>query len=120
MHLYYSQADTEVLRKVLNGQEHNPAMDRYARSLIFGHERITPALSVHFKPITVDEVDQQVREYQAYADSFSLSETLKRPIAYAIVPADGNFNFANLDRWYQRDNGEKVGANILYRLKLRN
>lgn len=120
MHLYYSQADTEVLRKVLNGHEQHPAMDRYARSLIFGHERITPALSVHFKPISANEVDQEVREYQAYANAFSLSETLRRPITYAIVPAEGNFNFANLDQWYQRDNGERVGANILYRLKLRN
>ena len=120
MHLYYSQADTDVLRKVLNGQGHSPAMDRYARSLIFGHERITPALSVNFKPITATEVDQQVREYQAYANSFSLSETLTRPIGYAIVPAESNFNFANLDLWYQRDDGERVGANILYRLKLRN
>jgi hypothetical protein len=120
MHLYYSQADTEDLRKVLTGQEHNLTMSRYARSLIFGHERITPALSLNFTPITAAEVDQEVRVYQAYANSFSAAEVLKRPIAYAVVPAHDHFDFANLDRWYQRDSGETVGANILYRLKVRN
>ena len=119
MHLYYSKADTEVLRRVLNGWEDNPTMDRYARSMIFGHERITPALSLHFNPIQEDEVDQEVRAYQAYANSFSRAEVLKRPLAYAVVPADGNFDFANLDRWYDRDAGELVGAYKLYRLKLR-
>jgi hypothetical protein len=65
MHLYYSSVDTEALRKVLNGGQDNPNMDRYARSVIFGHERITPALSLHFEPIQKDEVDREVRAYQA-------------------------------------------------------
>jgi hypothetical protein len=37
-----------------------------------------------------------------------------------VVPTDGNFDFANLDRWYERDAGERVEAYTLYRLKLRN
>jgi hypothetical protein len=119
MHLYYSNADTEALRRVLNGGEDNPIMDRYARSMIFGHERITPALSLHFKPIQEDEVDQEVRAYQTYANSFSRAEVLKRPVAYAVAPVDENFDFANLDRWYERDAGERVGFFTLYRLKLR-
>ena len=120
MHLYYSNADTEALRRVLNGGEGNPTMDRYARSMIFGHERITPALSLHFKPIQEDEVDQEVRAYQTFANSFSRLEVMRRPIAYAVVPVDGNFDSANLDRWYERDAGEQVGSYTLYRLKLRN
>lgn len=119
MHLYYSKADIEALRRVLNGGEDNPILNRYARSIIFGHERITPALSLHFKPIQRDEVDEEVRAYQAYVNSFSRSEVLKRTIAYAVVPAEGNFDCANLDRWYERDAGEQVGAFTLYRLKLR-
>lgn len=120
MQLYYSNADTEALRKVLSDQPDNPIMDRYARSLIFGHERITPALSLHFKPIKEDEVDQEVRAYKAYADSFSREDALRRPISYAVVSADGSFDFTTLDRWYERDAGEHVGAHMLYRLKLRN
>jgi hypothetical protein len=88
--------------------------------VIFGNERITPALGVHFRPIQQDEIDQEVRTYQAYSDSFSREEVLKRPITYAVIPADTNFDFTNLDRWYERDAGERVGAHTLYRLKLRN
>lgn len=119
MHLYYSNADPEILRKVLNGLDSNPAMDRYARSVIFGHERMTPALGLHFDAIRQDEIDREVRAYQAYAASFSRSDALKRPIGYAVVPVEGDVDLANLDRWYDRHSGERVGEHTLYRLKLR-
>jgi hypothetical protein len=119
MHLYYSKAKTEALRNALNGISEDPTVDRHARSVIFGDERITPALSLHFKPIQPDEVEREVRAYEAYLSSFSREEAVKRPIAYAVIPVAGNFDFANLDRWYERDAGERVGAYTLYRLKLR-
>jgi hypothetical protein len=120
MHLYYSNADPETLRRALNGGEDNSTIGRYARSMMFGHERITPALSPDFKPIREDEVNQEVRAYEAYSNSFSRLEVIKRPITYAVVPADASFDFVSLDRWYERDAGERVGAQMLYRLKLRN
>ena len=87
-------------------------MNRYARSMIFGHERITPALSLNFKPIQEDEVDREVQAYQTYADSFSRAEALKRPTCVRRSASDGNFDFANLDRWYERDAGERVGPSL--------
>jgi hypothetical protein len=36
-----------------------------------------------------------------------------------VVRADGEPDYANLDRWYQRDAGERIGGFVLYRLKLR-
>jgi hypothetical protein len=120
MHLYYSKADTESLREALKGTPDDPSMNYYARAAVFGHERIVPALSFHFKPIQPDEIDEEVRAYQAFASSFSRGEALKRPIAYAVTPADGKFDPANLDRWYERDSGERWGAYTLYRLRLRN
>lgn len=118
MHLYYSKAESGTLRQVLNGMPNDLGI--YARSVIFGHERVTPALSLHFQPIQPDEIEHEVRAYEAYANSFSREEAVSRPIAYAVIPADSNFDFANLDRWYERDAGERGGAYILYRLKLRN
>jgi hypothetical protein len=46
-------------------------------------------------------------------------QALKRPITCAVTPADGKFDFTNIDRWYERDAGERVGAYTLYHLKLR-
>ncbi|SRR6266540_4926536 len=103
----------------LNGTSDNPSMRYYARSVIFGHDRIVPALSGHFKPIQPEEIEQEIRAYQAYADSFSREQVLKRPVTYAVIPADVNFDFTNLDRWYERDAGESFGDYNLYRVKLR-
>lgn len=120
MHLYYSKADPEALRKVLSGtltETHDELSS--ARSVIFGHERIFQGLSSKFTPIQPDEIDREVLAYQTYVKSFSREEAVKRSIAYAVVSAP-NFDFGNLDRWYERDAGERVGAYSLYRLKLRN
>jgi hypothetical protein len=119
MHLYYSRADTGALRQAFKGTPNDPAMNYYARSSIFGHERILPALSADFKPIQPEEIEQEIRVYQAYADSFSREQVVKRPVTYAVIPADNSFDFTNLDRWYERDAGERVGSYILYRLKVR-
>jgi hypothetical protein len=120
MHLYYSKVETEALGKILDG-----TLDVYpdelstARSLIFGHERTISALTSQFSPVQLDEIEREVRAYQAYVRTFSREEALKRPLTYAVVLANGNFDFTNLDRWYERDAGERVGAYELYRLKLR-
>jgi len=45
---------------------------------------------------------------------------MKRPVTYAVVPPDTNFDFTNLDRWYERDAGERVGSYILHHVKVRN
>lgn len=119
MHLYYSKADLESLRQALMGIPKDPSMNYYARSVIFGHDRIVPALSSDFKPIEPEEIEQEVRRYQAFADAFSGEQARRRPITYAVVPVQGSFDFTNLDRWYVRDNGERVGEYILYRVKLR-
>jgi hypothetical protein len=119
MHLYYSEADTEALRQALKGTPNDPAMNYYARSVIFGHERILPALSFHFKPIQDQEIEDEVRAYRTYANSFSREQAIKRPITYAVIPTEGTFDFTNLDRWYERDAGERLAAYNLYRLKLR-
>ena len=121
MHLYYSKVETEALRNALNGppdESHDELSS--VRSVVFGHARIFPGLSSHFELVQPGEIESEVRVYEAYVNSFSRDEALKRPITYAVVPANGHFDFANLDRWYERDAGERVGDYTLYRLKLRN
>lgn len=118
-HLYYSKVEAEALRRTLNNQGTYPTMDSSARSLIFGHERVTRALSVDFKPIGADEIEREVQAYEQFIKSFARYEALKRPVAYAVIPDDSNFDFSNLDRWYERDAGEGVEGYTLYRLRLR-
>jgi hypothetical protein len=121
MHLYYSSVPSESLRKALNDTR-DKSTDALlnARNVIFGHQRVFPYLSPQFKPIQEDEVEREVQAYQTYTNSFSRQAALRRPIAYSVIPVEGNFDFTNLDRWYERDAGERVGDYTLYRLKLRN
>src|SRR4029077_9071689 len=111
MHLYYSNVDLDAFRRVLNGAI-DPTRDELstARSLTFGHERTIEALTPEFKPVKTDEVEGKLQTYQAYANSFTSEEAAKRPLTYAVVPVGDSFKFANLDRWYERDSGETVGA----------
>ena len=120
MHLYYSRVETEALRQALNDTP-DRSRDELStvRNVVFGQARIFPALGSHFEPVQQAEIDREVQAYQAYSNSFSRDEALKRPITYAIIPAAKEFDFTNLDRWYERDAGERVGAYTLYRLKLR-
>jgi hypothetical protein len=121
MHLYYSNADTEALRQALKGRADRSHDELSSvRTAIFGYERTSPALTPQFEPIQEGEIEREVQAYQAYANSFSREEAISRPLSYAVIPAEGSFNLANLDRWYERDAGERVGNYILYRLKLRN
>ena len=121
MHLYYSKTDTEALRQALNGTPDRSRGELSSvRTAIFGYERTSPALTPQFDPIQEGEIEREVQAYQVYANSFSREEALSRLLTYAVIPAEGSFNFANLDRWYERDAGERVGAYTLYRLKLRN
>ena len=119
-HLYYSRVDQKALREVLNGTSQKPPEELWSfRSMVFGHERTIRALSFDFKPIQPDEVEREVNAYETFAKSFSRTQALTRPITYALIPIESNFDFSNLDRWYERDAGEYVGDYILYRLKLR-
>ncbi len=119
MHLYYCNADAMLLRNSLKGVTADIEQSHYARSVIFGHERVLTVLSHEFQPIQPAEIEREVQQYQVYISSFSREEVMKRSITYAVIPVEGNFDFTNLDRWYERDAGERVGDYTLYRLKLR-
>jgi hypothetical protein len=113
-HLYYSNVTPESFHELLTSSSD---FGKYARSVAFGHERMTYALSAQFNPINSWEIDAEVSSYEVYFKSFSRSEVASRPVAYAVVTA--NFDFSNLDRWYERDAGERVGDYVLYTLRLK-
>jgi hypothetical protein len=74
-------------------------------------------LSFDFKPIREEEIEEEVRRYQVYVDSFSSEKALLRPLAYAVTK--GESDLSHLDLWYERDAGERIGEYKLYHLKLR-
>ncbi len=119
MYLYYSKVDGEHLLELLNERTVDSLLSLYARTAIFGNERVVPGLSFDFNPIHQEEIEQEVRSYQAYADSFSRDKVLLHPLAYIVTRVEPESDFSHIDRWYERDSGERIGDYNLYRVKLR-
>jgi hypothetical protein len=112
-YLYYTGVDERRF-----GKELGQRMSTFAAAA-FGHERVMPSQSVLAKPITGEEIANEVASYQAYASSFAREKASQHLLSYVIVPADGSIDLSNLDRWYERDKGDQVGDHILYRVQLR-
>jgi hypothetical protein len=112
-YLYYTGTDSNQLMKDL-GQPMN-----VLAAAAFGHERVIPDLAVRPKPITSEEIAQEVADYQAYVASFNRERASRHILSYVIVAVDGELDLSNVDRWYQRDQGEQVGNYTFYRVQLR-
>ena len=117
MWLYYSATDAGRLRELLSERSEDTFMNHYARVAIFGHERVVPMLSYNFKPIQQEEIEGELRAYQAYTESFSPEKVLLQPLTYVVTR--GESDLSHVDLWYERDAGERFGDYNLYRLKLR-
>jgi hypothetical protein len=86
---------------------------------LFPYYRLDRAVSGNTLPITPEELRERVRDYLNYLASFDRRRSASPTLSYVVVPADEQFDFQNLDRWYQRDVGERIGSFILYRVRLR-
>jgi hypothetical protein len=112
-HLYYSG---------IGEQRFLEAMADYSfeyRIGLFGQERINRTLTAELKPITAEEIRYELGLYLDYAESFDRERAARWPLSYVIAWAGDKPDFANLDRWYERDQGERIGNFILYRVRLR-
>jgi hypothetical protein len=86
---------------------------------IFGWERANPRLTVNYRPITQAEIDAEKNNYANFYAAFDRTHAAAPTLAYVVAQADQPFNFAHLDRWYERDAGERINRHIIYRVRLR-
>jgi hypothetical protein len=116
-YLYYTGED---LRGIDAGQmEALPYRKRYLiHSLIeWGHN--DPAWTVNWKHITAQEVREALSRYADYAAAFSREQASNPVLSYVVTTTEGAPDLSNLDRWYERDVGERIGLFTLYRVRLR-
>jgi hypothetical protein len=86
---------------------------------LFPYQRLSPVISGSNTPLAPEELRAQLASYLEYARSFNRDRAASPRLSYLIVAAEAEPDYANLDRWYERDAGERVGNFVLYRLKLR-
>ena len=88
-----------------------------APSVVFGWERVNPRLAATPNPVAEQDIQEELRRYADYVASFDQARATSLPLTFVVAsPSD---NLANLDRWYVRDEAEKAGNLLLYRVKLR-
>jgi hypothetical protein len=81
----------------------------------WGHN--DPAWTVNWKQITPEDVRAALDGYRSYAASFSREQAANPALSYVVT--EGEADFKNLDRWYERDAGEPLGRFTLYRVRIR-
>lgn len=112
-YLYYSGADEKMLAQAMVEGRFNTL------SALFGVERVITTLTPDPKPITTEDMRAEVRNYTEFIRSFSRERAAQPLLSYVVAPTGAEPEYANLDRWYERDSGERVGVYVLYRVKLR-
>ena len=110
--LYYNNLDENWL-------ENDLRTDFVSMIALFGWGRHTNRLSSESKPLTYSEIAEEVRKYGAYRKNFSIREASNPLISYVVVPEDQDVDLTNLDAWYERGDGENLGAYTLYKVKLK-
>ena len=112
-YLYYTGVTEQILRGALANR------DFYYILPLFGWERANANLTVNWRPITQEEIYKELSAYAAYYHSFNRERASQPTLSYVVTSHRLNTDLSNLDRWYERDQGERIGAHTLYRLKLR-
>ena len=88
------------------------------RSLVgWGHA--DAAWTVNWQPIKPEEIREELRNYAVYRAGFDRARAAQLPLSHVVTSADEAIDFQNLDRWYERDAGERIGKFMLYRVRLK-
>lgn len=87
---------------------------------LFGSERVVPGLVSEFHRLTLPEMEAERRRYADFYNNFTRQQAAEPLLNFVVIPdGPGLPNLANLDRWYERDSGQKVGPFTIYRVTLR-
>ena len=116
--LHYQNRDGKWLENNLkNG-------DFVSMIALFGWGRHTNRLSSESKPLTYGEIAKEAKRFDEYRSKFSFKEAANPRLNYLVIPTnwvkpnEERINLINLDKWYERDSGEKIGEYTLFKLRL--
>lgn len=112
--LYYLDLDEQWLENSLKEG------DFISSITLFGWDRHSSRLSSESKPLTFREIEGEARNFGEYSRNFSVQQASYPTLSYVIIPFDYPSEFKNLDKWYERDAGERLGDYIFYKVKLKN
>lgn len=112
-HAYYQGLDAHWLDRELKNNNYIIVI------ALFGWGRHHARLTTNSTPLSAAEIASEVERYATYTSTFNRNRAATPQLSYLVTDADSEPNLSNLDRWYDRDTGERHGKFILYRLRLR-
>ncbi|MFN0277426.1 MAG: hypothetical protein ACKVRN_02375 [Pyrinomonadaceae bacterium] len=112
-YLYYSGYDEKDLAQAINENLFE------VMAALFGGGRALPTLTGEAKPVTRSEIETEINKYRNYRNNFDQAKAGMPELSHIVVPSKAEPDFANLDRWYERDTGVEAGLFKVYNLKLR-
>ena len=95
------------------------AANRIIIYMLFGPDRAMPHLTTGFVPVTPEEISREQRSYAGYVAAFNQEQAARPTLSFVVTSSDRPLNLSRLDRWYERDAGERVGDYMIHRVQLR-
>ena len=108
--LYYSGFDEQQFATLAGRSS-------FLQLALFGWERMNQ--KAYTPGITSEDVRQETRRFTEYVGDFDARQAGTPNLEFVVVPAAGAPSLTNLDRWYERDAGERVGEYVIYRSRRR-
>ncbi|HZH29732.1 MAG TPA: hypothetical protein VEY11_03130 [Pyrinomonadaceae bacterium] len=93
--------------------------NRFLIYMLFGPARALPYLSNAHAPLTEEEINREGRAYAVYVAAFTREQAARPLLSYVVASPERTHDLSALDRWYERDAGERVGVYTIYRVRLR-
>jgi hypothetical protein len=112
-YLYYTGVDEGHFARRLEQRDFNYLL------ALFGWTRTNPNLRLDPDPVRPEELDEELQRYTAYLSGFNRERATRPTLSFVIVSPREPANLNNIDRWYERDAGERIGNSTLYRVRLR-
>jgi hypothetical protein len=114
-HLYYSGVGVKELEDYFHGRNvyYGVAVG------IFGFDRLVDGLNPNAKPVSAQEIRDELAQYQQYISTFNATRAAHPLVSYLVTSTADHSNLSNFDRWYVRDSCEVVGRFDLCRVSLR-
>jgi hypothetical protein len=86
---------------------------------LFSAERVLPRLAFAPAPLTGEEIAREQSTYAAYVAAFTREQAARPALSFVVASPGGAEDFSQLDRWYERDEIERVAGYTIYRARLR-
>ncbi|HEV2765549.1 MAG TPA: hypothetical protein VGV38_21375, partial [Pyrinomonadaceae bacterium] len=92
---------------------------RYLVAALIRRARHNPNLTADWTPIAPEEVRAALDAYAAFESSFDRARAARFPVSYVLTSEHERADLSRLERFYERDAGERFGSFVLYRVRLR-